>query len=313
MDFPTLYIGPFTKRRMWKICTDGQTVTKTYGLEHGKLQIKDNPGNEIDARNQWEKQKSKGYREPEMPVFSSMLTHPWGAFNRHLPDNVCIQPIYDSIRLCAYLNEHRKIVLTDRRNQRLDGFKRIRKVLSGIITVQNVVIVGEVYVAQLPFEDLYEKFTKGEDAELQYHVNDCFVRDKPTFNFSTRRCLLSIMLSGSYATHGGVGICDVTRIPVEDVKNKFDYCALDGWEGVYVIDPSNVYTPGKRNKGFLHLKHTKRKEYEVCERKNPETVTCEMKNGNTFSVHSTTHEVGSWIPIKFKDYGDDGMPKNPLV
>ena len=161
MDFPTLYIGPSTKRRMWKICTDGQTVTKTYGLEHGKLQIKDNPGNEIDARKQWEKQKSKGYREPEMPVFSSMLTHPWGAFNRQLPDNVCIQPIYDSIRLCAYLNEHRKIVLTDRRNQRLDGFKRIREVLSDIITMQNVVIVGEVYVPHTAVRGSIRKIHKG--------------------------------------------------------------------------------------------------------------------------------------------------------
>ena len=72
--------------------------------------------------------------------------------------------------------------------------------------------------------------------------------------------LLKMVLSGSYLDFDGIGVVDTNVMDTRDIDEAFDYCALKNYEGFVICDPSMKYTPGKRNRGYLKLKHPKHRE-----------------------------------------------------
>ena len=309
MDFPPLY----KEKRVWKISVDGKEITRSYGMDGGKLQVKESKGSENIARKLWESQKNKGYEERVHVEFAPMLPHPYNMFQRHLPDHIFLQPKYDGIRLFVKRNERRQIVLTTRRGEELEGFDNIRKKFTEILTTTDVIVDGEVYDPTRSFEELCEDFKKGNDSTMQYHVYDCYWEATPLMEYCMRRYLMEIMLSGTYMEIDRIGFVETKKKRKEKVKKKFDFCALDRWEGVVVRVPKCIYTPGKRNKGFLELKHPKNKEYEICER-GPTTWTCKTEQGQKFDVDPPPNaKEGNWVSVRFKEYTDEGVPRAPVV
>jgi len=305
MDFPPLY----KESRVWKISVNGKEITRVYGVEGGKLQVKESKGTENIARKLWTSQKNKGYEERITTKFSPMLSHPYNMFQRHLPDNVFLQPKYDGIRLMVERNDRRQIVLTTRRGEELKGFENIREKFAELLITSGVTIDGEVYDPTRSFGELFENFKKGDDSTMQYHVYDCYIETSPHMEYGMRRCCMEIMLSGTYMEIDRIGFVETIRKRKEKIKHKFESCALDHWEGVVVRDPNSVYTPGKRNKGWLELKHTKNKEYE----REPNTWTCKTEQGLKFDVEPLGAKEGNWVSLKFKDYTDEGVPRAPVT
>ena len=308
MDFPPLY----KDNRIWQISTDDTTITRSYGVSGGKLQIKESKGNKHLAQKLWQNQHMKGYKPLDTVYFSPMYHHPYQMFRNRLPKHVFVQPEYDGIRVYIEYTSDRKIKLCSEDGTEIKkGFKKIRNHFTDILTHQGLVVDGEIRNPTMTFDDLCSNYEKGNDKELEYHATDCFLKTSPTIPYRQRKIVLDVLMSGSFIEFNGIGTVNTKKMELVDVQEEFDYCALKHYEGFVIYDPVCVYTPGKRNRGYLKLKHPKHKEYKICEH-GADTWTCETERGVTFTVSSLNSEKHDYVTIKFKDYMPTGVPKAPI-
>ena len=308
MDFSPLY----KDKRIWKISTDGQTITRTYGVINGKMQVKESKGTKHIAQKLWQSQQMKGYKPREEFKFAPMYSHPYQMFRNKLPKYVYIQPEYDGIRIYIEYTDDRRIKLSAVDGAEINhGFKKIRTHFEGILPSQNVVVDGELRNANMTFDELCKCYENGEDEHLEYHVTDCFMKSAPNSIFVERRLLLDVLMSGSFIGHNGIGPATCDRVEKIDIEEAFGNCALQHYEGFNIYDPKSVYTPGKRNRGFLKIKHPKRKEYEICNI-STNTWVCKTPLGVEFNVTSSNDKTPRYVVLKFKDYTSEGVPKGPI-
>ena len=229
-------------------------MTRTYGFEHGLKQIKETEGNEVQARKLWEKQKTKGYAERELVQFSPMLSYPYQMFRNKVPNKIIIQPEYDGIRMIVEKKTNGGIVFTTQSGKEIKGLNNLRKKFEDILTTDNMILDGQLYNSKLTFDELYDKFNRGDDINLNYYAFDCFIHQSPNFTFLQRYIMVTILLSGTYIETDNIGIVDTQRENKYNIQNIFDFCSEDGWRGVIIRDPDTPYVHGKKSKGVLKLK-----------------------------------------------------------
>lgn len=317
MDFPPL----FKEKRIWSISVNGHVMTRSYGMEGGKLQVKDSKGNEAIANKLWDAQKRKGYVERVKEFFSPMLPHPYAMFKRHVPDYIFLQPKFNSLRLLVERNNKRQIVFTTRSGRELKGLSHMRERFGEILTASDVIIDCELHDPALPFDEFFANVEKGDDSNMELHVYDCYLRNHPNSSYTERMLLIKILLSGTYMGTDRIEFADTKYKHKNKIQKHFNFCALKKWEGVVIRDPKAIYTPGKRTRGLLELVHPQKREYRICDhvvRGGYVTWICCTTTGQTFEVDpieqtKTFNEKDKWVGIKFKEYMDDGLPRAPIA
>ena len=317
MDFPPLY----KEKRVWNINVVDNRIVRSYGIEGGKLQVKESAGTTAIAHKLWDAQKNKGYKERVKEVFSHMLSHPFNIFQRQLSNKVYIQPKFDSIRVYIKRNDRRNIEIYRQNGTQIKGLTKIHKTMESVLTTSDFIIDGELYNPDMSFDQLYDAIDGDKSDDIRLYVYDCFIYTSPLSSYAMRRGLLYIMFSGTYMETDNIDVVDDMYKRKEKIKKKFDHCALSKWEGVVIRDPKCIYTPGKRSKTMLELKHVKKREYEIINHKLDECGNvvwiCETPMGKCFDVKphiqpsSNFDEKGQLVSIKYKNYTDTGTPRDP--
>ena len=318
MDFPPLY----KEKRIWKISVNKHVMTRSYGMEGGKLQLKESKGNEAIARKLWGAQQNKGYVEREQVHFSPMLPHPYTMFKRHVPDYIYLQPKLNGLRLLIERNNRRQIIFTTRSGRELKGISHMRERFNEILTTPDVIIDCELYDPNLPFDDFFANIENGDDSTMELHVYDCYLREHPKCHYRERHVLLKVLLSGTYMETDRIDLVETKYKHKNKIQKHFDFCALKKWEGVTIRDPKGIYAPGKRTKVFLELIHPQKREYQICGHTKDMggyvTWVCCTTTGKTFEIDpieptKTFNDKDKWVGIKFKEYMDDGFPRAPVA
>ena len=318
MDFPPLY----KEKRIWKISVNKHVMTRSYGMEEGKFQVKDSKGNEAIANKLWDAQKRKGYAEREKISFSPMLPHPYTMFKRHVPDYIFLQPKFNGLRLLIEKDIRRQLVFTTRSGREIKGLPHMRERFSEILTATDVIIDCELHDPTLPFDDFFANVEKGDDSNMQLHVYDCYLRNHPNNHYAERMFLIKILLSGTYMGTDRIDFAETKYKHKNKIQKHFNFCALKHWEGVVIRDPKGIYAPGKRTKVLLELVHPQKREYQICGHTKDAggyvTWVCCTSTGKTFEIDpieptKTFNDKDKWVGIKFKEYMDDGLPRAPIA
>lgn len=352
--FPTLYhqtdAKKQDKRRMWSIDlkqddTNGWvTITRTYGVEYGamttsQLQVKQGKNigksNEtsvfeqarLQAESLWKKQQEKGYTICKDNNVNSctprpMLAQPMSVGKIQFPCRV--QPKLDGVRLLLNL---RDMSATSRTGKSLD---ECASHLKPGIPFQNVVLDGELYLHDVPFDEISgvvrTKKALHNERMMEYHVYD-LVDD--TLSFEERHSKLNEMkFNNPYIKHVPTYACED-----EDALRSFhDQFVKTNFEGIMIRNNQGNYKQGGRTYDLQKHKYFKDDEFKIVNVKEADgndkgtaIVQCETTNGALFWVRPKgsrayrkdlldkfQNVIGKRMTVKYQNLTEQGVPRFPV-
>ena len=246
-----------------------------------------------------------------------------------------VQPKLDGLRCVVYLVNGTPVYQSRTGGtftvlQHLDA--SIQQILSQNPTL---VLDGELYTRQIPFEELagiIKKKTLTESDKqkircVQYHVYDLILPGVP---FRERLSTLQqvISLSGTFVTPVLTHLANGSA----DFKEKFSEYVAQGYEGIMLRNTEGLYQENYRSNDLMKYKEFFENEYKIVDFKeavgrDAGTVIweCETPEGRRFSVRPRgTQEarrewfskgaslVGKQLTVIFQELSEMGVPRFPV-
>jgi hypothetical protein len=259
-----------------------------------------------------------------------------------------VQPKLDGLRCVSYAT-HGGVALQSRTGAFFTGLPAIAAALRPYLSqYPNIVIDGELYTDQMPFEELAglikkKKITDSDVERLKkvkYHVYDIYDRTLPDMPYSERLGILAaaVRRCGCVAgdTHAGVAASAarmlrsdteaaamVVLVRTEKVAVLADFRRLfaefveAGYEGIMLRNAAGVYRANYRSNDLQKYKEFMEEEYRIIDFTQGEgrdagavIWVCETADGKVFSVRprGTLNQRCAW----FND-GDSYIGKNLTV
>jgi hypothetical protein len=259
-----------------------------------------------------------------------------------------VQPKLDGLRCVSYAT-HGGVALQSRTGAFFTGLPAIAAALRPYLSQHpNIVIDGELYTDQMPFEELAglikkKKITDSDVERLKkvkYHVYDIYDRTLPDMPYSERLAVLAaaVRRCGCVAgdTHAGVAASAarmlrsdteaaamVVLVRTEKVAVLADFRRLfaefveAGYEGIMLRNAAGVYRANYRSNDLQKYKEFMEEEYRIIDFTQGEgrdagavIWVCETADGKVFSVRprGTLNQRCAW----FND-GDSYIGKNLTV
>ena len=246
-----------------------------------------------------------------------------------------VQPKLDGLRCVVYLVNGAP-VYQSRTGGAFTVLQHLDHAIQQILS-QNPTLVldGELYTRQIPFEELagiIKKKTLTESDKqkikcVQYHVYDLVIAGAP---FRERLSALQqvISLSGTFVTPV---LTHLANGPA-DFKEKFSEYVAQGYEGIMLRNTEGLYQENYRSNDLMKYKEFFENEYKIVDFKeavgrDAGTVIweCETPEGRRFSVRPRgTQEarrewfcrapslVGKQLTVIFQELSEMGVPRFPV-
>lgn len=180
------------------------------------------------------------------------------------------QPKLDGERRLAYMSGKEIVMYTRdlKINAVSPAVERIHDDLRPILKrLKGIYLDGELYVHGISQQELHSLSSAGDaDGHLEFHIYDCFYRDRPADTFEQRWAYLSEFKDSEYVRF-------VEQHPVRDQLEEdslYDDYLARGYEGLILRVPEGTYTFGTvkeqcRSKQLLKRKPEPDEEFEVVD------------------------------------------------
>jgi DNA ligase-1 len=253
-----------------------------------------------------------------------------------------VQPKLDGLRCVVFQTADGDIVFQSRTGGLFKTLNHLVGALQAIFARNRVLVLdGELYTDQLPFEELAglikKKTLSAADAErvrhVQYHVYDTVLPDMP---YSERWKILQTAieppLAASAAGNGVQLVPTFTAAGLSEFRGYFQQFAADGYEGIMLRDPAGFYVENYRSSGLLKYKEFQEAEYPIVGfheglGRDAGTVIwlCRTPEGREFKVRpkgslafrrqlfqQATQYLGHALTVIFQELSDAGVPRFPV-
>lgn len=294
-----------------------------------------------EAIAKYNKKKEQGFSEnletSGTSYYKVMLAAKWEKYGADLTNEmVCVQPKLDGHRCLAYL-KNEEVYLQSRGGKEITSCDHLKNdLLNFFKTHPDVVLDGELYNHNVPFEilcGLIRREKKSEDSyKVQFHIYDVFGKDFKNTSFRERNRFLNTL---SFPEEKFVLVPTSFVICEEESLNKFERMYLEqNYEGIMIREPNSLYENDKRSKGLLKLKRFQDEEFPIVSindgignRKNLATeAVLSLSDGREFSAGIMGQDeyvrqlfldrekyVGKLATIKFQGKTEYGIPRFPKM
>jgi len=240
-----------------------------------------------------------------------------------------VQPKLDGLRCVSYATRRvpggggngndatTAVTLQSRTGAFFTGLPHIAAALRPYLSQHpSVVIDGELYTDQMPFEELAglikkKKITDSDVARLKkvrYHVYDIYDHARPDMPYSERMgvlaaavrrcgCVANDTFSAGVAAAAAVAAAEVVLVRTEKVAALSDFRRLfaefveAGYEGIMLRNAAGVYRANYRSNDLQKYKEFMEEEYRIIDFKEGEgrdagavIWVCETAEGKEFSI-----------------------------
>jgi len=247
-----------------------------------------------------------------------------------------VQPKLDGLRCVVYLNGGRPTY-----QSRTGGYFAVLQHLdSDVMHIlsqhPNIILDGELYTTEIPFEELAgiikKKTLTESDKEriqcVQYHIYDLVMPETP---FRERLSIMQQIVSGDSTG-------DLKKVPTylannpDKFREKFGEYVAQGYEGIMLRNTEGLYEENYRSNDLMKYKEFFEGEYPIVDFKegagrDAGTVIweCETPEGRRFSVRPRgTMEsrrewfnrgaslVGKQLTVIYQELSEMGVPRFPV-
>jgi len=247
-----------------------------------------------------------------------------------------VQPKLDGLRCVVCLHEGAP-TYQSRTGGYFTGLQHLdHAVTQTLLKNPTLVLDGELYTQQIPFEELagiIKKKTLSEADKqkikcVQYHVYDLII---PNTHFRDRLSILNRLLStdsSALVTQVPTVLADTPRV----YKDRFGEYVAQGYEGIMLRNMNGFYQENYRSNDLMKYKEFFEDEYKIVGFKEATgrdagTVIweCETKEGMRFSVRprgtlemrrewfaNGEKNVGNMITVIFQELSEMGVPRFPV-
>jgi DNA ligase-1 len=357
-SFPTLYgKDKSDKTKIWKanvfVNHDGTAYSIIeYGQLDGKLQSARRDvgvGKNIGKKNEttpvqqcvseterkWlDKRDKENYREEkeeevksEPEQYLPMLAQTLKKNKLSLP--CYVQPKIDGLR-CLFYRKGVEIVAQSRTGA---FFITVEHIKSELYLEEGVVLDGELYTTEIPFETLAGLLKKKKLSEkdkealqkVEYHCYDVYLPGDRNLPFEER---IKRITEGRLVKRVPTELID----SVEEFERKFSEYTSQGYEGIMVRTPEGKYGLNYRSKDLCKYKEFEEAEYTIKsftqgDGRDSGTVIwiCETEEGKEFSVRprGTVEQRSEWyqlgksyigkkLTVVYQNLSEQGVPRFPV-
>ena len=371
-----------------KLSNDQSTQKIVYGYIDGKLQISYRDYNEgknigkknettplmqciAETRRKWlDKKEKEGYTETipdEQPetshIILPMLAQTYDPLSvsakKHTITFPCfVQPKLDGLRCVTYVMEtcaeqtgvvESKIIHQSRTGASFEGLMHITESVSYYLKMNpNIVLDGELYTDEMPFEELVGLIKKKKiDADdmlrlrmVKYHIYDIYDKNiiqKP-YSDRLRDCVVAVNACGVGGSVGGGDdrqVQLVRTIEVRDISEFRSWFAVfieEGYEGIMLRNKTGIYRLNYRSNDLQKYKEFVEDEYKIvgytqAEGRDKGTVLwiCITSDGKSFTVRPRgtlqmrrkwyqegDKYIGKNLTVIYQELTEEGKPRFPV-
>ena len=269
-----------------------------------------------------------------------------------------VQPKLDGLRCVSYATRTANdaataVCLQSRTGAFFTGLPHIAAALRPYLSQHpSVVIDGELYTDQMPFEELAglikkKKITDSDVARLKkvkYHVYDIYDHARQDMPYSERMGVLAaaVRRCGCVANDtfsaGVAAAAEVVLVRTEKVAALSDFRRLfaefveAGYEGIMLRNAAGVYRANYRSNDLQKYKEFMEEEYRIIDFKEGEgrdagavIWVCETADGKDFTVRprGTMQQRREWfndgesyigknLTVVYQELTEDGKPRFPV-
>lgn len=245
-----------------------------------------------------------------------------------------LQPKLDGLR-CVVSKQNNKILFQSRTGMYFETLEHLVPQLEKLFEKHNVILDGELYTRDYPFEELSglikkKKLTSIDKDKLKlvsYHIYD-IINDEV---FSSRIKFLQQKIPKLNA----LNLFDVETVLCNDqekFKEMFSRWVGDGYEGIMLRNKDGIYMKNYRSHDLQKYKEFKEDEFEIIGFKEGEgrdegTVLwiCKTPEGGSFSVRPRgtiasrkelfqkgDHYIGKKLTVIFQELSEMNIPRFPV-
>lgn len=297
--FPELYkIDKLGRTSMWRIYVIGDQYFRESGIKNGKVKsyapvraIPKNVGraNEttpeeqalFEAFSEWKHKKDQVYAEGESETENTgavedavigerlrpMLAEKWSERKHYAKFPGAVSPKLDGVRVMIYKNDQNEIIMISRNGKIYNHMNGIREEARKVIDQFNVVLDGELYSHNIPFNAISgavrsQNKPSKYDSILEYYVFDIWKPSNPELTYENRMKLLR-------------NVCEIENFKrlrflfyetvenEEKISDRHTEYVLQGYEGLIFRNLDSVYKLGRRVNDLLKYKEFEDDEFEV--------------------------------------------------
>jgi len=257
-----------------------------------------------------------------------------------------VQPKLDGLRCVTYITQKDAVVHQSRTGAYFEGLAHISESVGWYLkTNPNIVLDGELYTDEMPFEELVGLIKKKKIGEndlvrlrkVKYHVYDIYDKNNIQMPYTER---LRMCVEAVNSCGGGGG--DVTRpvtivrtIEVRDIPDFRRWFATfieEGYEGIMLRNKIGIYRTNYRSNDLQKYKEFIEDEYKIigytqAEGRDKGTVLwiCITNEGKEFTVRprgtiqmrSKWYEngekyIGKKLTVIYQELTEEGKPRFPV-
>jgi ATP-dependent DNA ligase len=368
--FPELYkIDKLGRTSMWRIYVIGDEYFRESGIKGGKVKqyapVTATPKNVgrsnetsgedqalFEAFSEWKHKKDQLYTEGESETvikggaedaivgdrLRPMLAEKWTEKKKNAKFPGGVSPKLDGVRVMIYKDSVTgEIVMVSRLGKQYQHMNGIREEARHVIEKFNVVLDGELYSHNIPFNAIsgavrsQSKPSKFDDV-LEYYVFDLWIPGKPTMSYKDRMNLLRTMCGTSEFTRLRFLFYETVDDEKEISVKHAEYVA-QGYEGLMFRNFDSAYKLGRRVTDLLKYKEFEDEEFKVIDvvegtgtEAGAAVFVCVTKDGTKFTVRprgsiekrkmqfkNKSKYIGKNLTVRYQPLnGEDVLPRFPV-
>ena len=250
-----------------------------------------------------------------------------------------VQPKLDGLRCLTYITDN-GVVAQSRTGGTFESVGHVTNALLSILKeYPRVVLDGELYTKDVPFETLAGiiKKKKLTDADrdllkhVKYHIYDMINLDKPDMQYVDRHQFICKVLHAHANPFLEIVRTDEIKT-VDEFKEKFCEFVANDYEGIMLRNINSVYQQGFRSNDLQKYKEFHEEEYPIIgfdqgDGRDKGTVIwkCQTKEGRSFNVRPRgTNEhrqelfkngksyIGKQLTVIFQELSELNVPRFPV-
>jgi ATP-dependent DNA ligase len=370
--FPQLFkIDKLGRTSMWRIYVIGDEYFRESGIKGGKVKkyaavkaIPKNVGksNEttgesqaiFEAYSEWKHKKDQLYTEGETETEETgasedadvgdrlrpMLAEKWDDRKKYAKFPGGVSPKLDGVRVMIYsktVGSSKEIVMVSRLGKEYQHMNGIREEAKKIIDKFDVVLDGELYSHNIPFNAIsgavrsQSKPSKFDDV-LEYHIFDLWIPSNPDMPYADRMELLRKIQFGTSTNKLQFVFYDQVSDEKEISQKHTEYVA-QGYEGLIFRNLDGVYKLGRRVNDLLKYKEFEDEEFKVVDvmegvgtESGAAVFVCINKDGTKFNVRprgsiekrrlqfkNKNTYIGKLLTVRYQPISrEDVLPRFPV-